>query len=199
MEQSCLMDQASARDKFMSDPFDIKEKELDKIEDENIKNIIQISIIKKYAAILGIDASTITQNIYNYIGNGKVFNLPNSQIILGNNISIELTTNELELLKLLNLKKPETVITAITKNNTIKEEDIAQAGQELMDKSQPKQKHLHQHQPQHQQQCQKLPQRLRQQNPQQNQPLLRVLKYQKMKKRLCLTNPVFILLQLCQT
>jgi hypothetical protein len=51
MEQSCLMDQASARDKFMSDPFDIKEKELDKIEDENIKNIIQISIIKKYAAI----------------------------------------------------------------------------------------------------------------------------------------------------
>ena len=128
MEQSCLMDQASARDKFMSDPFDIKEKELDKIEDENIKNIIQISIIKKYAAILGIDASTITQNIYNYIGNGKVFNLPNSQIILGNNISIELTTNELELLKLLNLKKPETVITAITKNNTIKEEDIAQAG-----------------------------------------------------------------------
>ena len=47
----------------------------------------------------------ISSSIYNYIGNGKIFNLPKSQIILGNNISIELTTSELELLKLYNLQK----------------------------------------------------------------------------------------------
>ena len=40
----------------------------------------------------------------NYIDNGKIFNISNNEIILGNNLSIELTTSELELLKLLNSK-----------------------------------------------------------------------------------------------
>jgi hypothetical protein len=40
------------------------------------------------------------ETIFNYIGNGKVFNLPKSQIIIGNNISIELTSVRLELEKI---------------------------------------------------------------------------------------------------
>ena len=35
-----------------------------------------------------------------YIGNGKVYNLPESQIIAGNNLTIELTILKLELEKL---------------------------------------------------------------------------------------------------
>jgi len=110
MQQTCLMDQSSALEKFMKDPFETNSLDLDNIQDQDIKDIIQLSIIEKYAEILHIDVKTLQQNIYNFIGNGKVFNLPNSQIILGNNISIELTTNELELLKLFNLKKQETVL-----------------------------------------------------------------------------------------
>ena len=39
-------------------------------------------------------------NIFNYIGCGKVYNLPESKIIVGNNISIELTSVKLELEKI---------------------------------------------------------------------------------------------------
>ena len=40
------------------------------------------------------------KNIFNYIGTGKVYNLPESKIIVGNNISIELSSVKLELEKI---------------------------------------------------------------------------------------------------
>ena len=107
--QSCLMDQSNALDRFMKDPFETGSLDLNQISDPTIKEIIIRSIVERYAKILKIDATVLEQNIYNFIGNGKVFNLPNSEIIAFNNISIELTTNELELLKILNLKRKDTV------------------------------------------------------------------------------------------
>ena len=118
MQQSCLMDQSSALDKFMTDPFETGSLDLNQISDEQIRIIIIKSIVEKYSKILNIDAKILETNIYNFIGNGKVFNLPNSEIIAFNNISIELTTNELELLKLLNLKRQETVTTTTTTRTT---------------------------------------------------------------------------------
>ena len=47
------------------------------------------------------------KNISNYIGNGKVYNLPESRIIVGNNISIELTSVKLELEKIARYIKGE--------------------------------------------------------------------------------------------
>ena len=43
--------------------------------------------------------------ILNYVGTGKVFNLPESKFIIGNNISIELSSVRLELEKLMNYSK----------------------------------------------------------------------------------------------
>ncbi|MBR4260759.1 MAG: hypothetical protein IKQ33_02245, partial [Clostridia bacterium] len=118
MQQTCLMDQSSALDKFMQDPFESGSLDLNQISDESIRIIIIKSIVERYSKIMNIDATILEKNIYNYIGNGKVFNLPKSEIIAFNNISIELTTNELELLKLLNLKKQETVTTTTTTTTT---------------------------------------------------------------------------------
>ena len=50
--------------------------------------------------ILGSYEGIDLDNIFNYIGNGKVYNLPESKIIVGNNISIELTSVKLELEKI---------------------------------------------------------------------------------------------------
>ena len=55
------------------------------------------------------DLSSFKQDIYNYIGNGKVYNLENSQIIVGNNISIEISSVDLELAKLSKLLKGQEV------------------------------------------------------------------------------------------
>ena len=103
--ETCTMNGTKALEKIVDDPFDLNgtTKELPELGD--IAKLIQMSIIQKYALELHIDIETISSSIYNYIGNGKIFNLPKSQIILGNNISIELTTSELELLKLYNLQK----------------------------------------------------------------------------------------------
>ena len=117
--QSCVMDQQDALDKFMNDPFDINKSNKELIQLEDILKLIQISIVKKYATEYNIDIKTIDQTINNYIKDGTIFNLPNSQIIIGNNISIEITTSQLELFKLLNLKKSETTkTTEITTTTT---------------------------------------------------------------------------------
>ena len=43
-----------------------------------------------------LDKKTIENYINNYLGTGKIFNLQNSKVIIGNNISIEVTSNRLE-------------------------------------------------------------------------------------------------------
>ena len=53
-------------------------------------------LVQAYPEMKGID-------INNFLGNGQIYNLPESQIIIGNNISIELTTFKLELGKLAEL------------------------------------------------------------------------------------------------
>ena len=103
--ETCTMNGTEALDKIIDDPFDLGDsnKELNQLDE--IAKLIKLSIIQKYALELNIDINTISTTISNYIGNGRIFNLPKNQIILGNNISIELTTTELELLKLYTLKK----------------------------------------------------------------------------------------------
>ena len=62
-------------------------------------NLVQY-FIRAYPE-LGVDIETIN----NYVGHGQVFNLPESKFIIGNNISIELTSVRLELEKLINYTK----------------------------------------------------------------------------------------------
>ena len=112
------MNHTRALERFIKDPFDLIGYNKDLNDFESIKKLIAISILKKYSVELNIDVTTIEQNIDKYLGNS--FNLQNSKLILGNNISIELTTSEVELVKLINLKKeePKTHITPKTTPTT---------------------------------------------------------------------------------
>ena len=68
----------------------------------SIYNLIDSGLFLYIANSYNIDINELKQNINNYIGNGKVYNLPESRIISGNNISIEISTIKLELEKLAN-------------------------------------------------------------------------------------------------
>ena len=105
--QTCLMNQSNALDKIIEDPFDISKKNKELNDFENIKKLIEIAIVQKYSVELNINITTIGKEIDNYIGNGKIFNLPNNTIILGNGISIELTTSIIEAIRYANLKREE--------------------------------------------------------------------------------------------
>ena len=61
-----------------------------------IKELIQGDIWKYFSKAYGVDINKINNQIINEIGTGKIFNLFQSQIIFGNNITIEITTTELE-------------------------------------------------------------------------------------------------------
>jgi hypothetical protein len=65
-----------------------------------INEIISSDIFKYIAKSYDIDINSYSKNINNYLGNGKIFNLPESKIIVGNNITIELTSVKLELEKI---------------------------------------------------------------------------------------------------
>jgi len=53
------------------------------------------------------DLTSVKQDINNYLGKGQIYNLPESQIIFGNNITIEFSSVDLELEKLIKLSKGE--------------------------------------------------------------------------------------------
>ena len=59
-------------------------------------------LLKSYK---GEDIDFLRTEIINNVGTGKVYNLPNSQIVAFNNISIELSSVKLELEKILNYTK----------------------------------------------------------------------------------------------
>jgi hypothetical protein len=123
MAQTCFMNQTNALDMFIKDPFNITSTHKELNQYENLVQLIFVSIYEKYSTQTNVNVKNVQNTINNYVKDGKIFNLPNSQIIIGNNISIELTTTELELLKLLAPKtetKTETkMIILCGKNNMI--------------------------------------------------------------------------------
>ena len=72
-------------------------------------------ILKSY---YDIDEAIIKNDINNYVGHGQIYNLQNSQIIVGNNISIELSSVKLELEKITKLFTKTETTTTTTKQNT---------------------------------------------------------------------------------
>lgn len=105
LSKSCFMNHSNDLYILMSDPFNLDDFKRNSKKIETIKRAIAIMIVMKYAYKLIINLKTLSDEVYNYIGNGKIFNLQNNQIIIRNNISIELTTNQLEILKLLYFDK----------------------------------------------------------------------------------------------
>ena len=105
MGQACTMNQTSALERFMKNPFEFPDKYMSIGTNIKIEQIIEVSILEKYAAKLGVSVDILTQNINTYIGKGISFNLPNNEIIIGNNISLEITTNKIEMSKIEQLIK----------------------------------------------------------------------------------------------
>ena len=65
-----------------------------------VNQIISSSLFQYFCSSYNCDVNSLSKDINNYLGHGQVYNLPESKIIVGNNISIELTSVKLELEKL---------------------------------------------------------------------------------------------------
>ena len=96
LNQKCLMDHPRAGFILLQNPLDLPNLYTPINQTIDINQIISTAFFQKFIEIYNIDINEIN----NYFGNGKIYNLQNSQIIIGNNISIELTSVKLELEKL---------------------------------------------------------------------------------------------------
>ena len=81
-----------------------------------LNQVISTKFFEYVAKTYNIDVSSYKKDINNYLGNGQIYNLPESQIIIGNNISIELSSVRLELEKIVKLFKGDD---SAKKNNSI--------------------------------------------------------------------------------
>ena len=68
-----------------------------------INEFISSSFVEYIAKAYNLDMESVKKQINNHLGSGQIYNLPESQIIVGNNITIELTSFKLELAKLAEL------------------------------------------------------------------------------------------------
>ena len=88
---------------LLENPFGLRSKYDNINSTVSINEIISSKIFQYIAKSYDVDVNTFSKSINNYLGNGKIFNLPESKIIVGNNITIELSSVKLELEKLNNL------------------------------------------------------------------------------------------------
>ena len=79
-----------------------------------IKDFITSDIVKYFLSSIEIDAIQIENIVNNYLGTGTVYNLHESKVIVGNNISIEITTNSFEKAKFTSLASNKSSIVDLT-------------------------------------------------------------------------------------
>ena len=103
LSHTCSMNHTNAGIILLQNPFDLPNTFAPINQTVNINQIISSTIFQKFAEAYNINVNTVKNEINNVLGNGKIYNLPKSEIIIGNNISIELTSVKLELEKLANL------------------------------------------------------------------------------------------------
>ena len=116
LTQTCLMNHTNAGYILLENPFDLPNTYYPINQTITINQIISSAFFEKFAKYYNLDVNTVSNEINNVLGNGKIFNLPNSEVIIGNNISIELTSVKLELEKLAELLSGKT--TTETTNTT---------------------------------------------------------------------------------
>ena len=100
LSKNCYMNNSIAGIILLRNPFGLKNP-YDFINTTvDINQFISSSLFQYFAATYNIDVNSVEKEINNYLGHGQIYNLPESQIIIGNNISIELSSVKLELEKL---------------------------------------------------------------------------------------------------
>jgi hypothetical protein len=98
--QKCTFNHSAAFINFMTDPLGLRHPYDYLTKTVNINQVISSDVFKYLASSYNIDVNSFSNEINNYLGHGQIYNLPKSEIIIGNNISIELTSFKLELEKL---------------------------------------------------------------------------------------------------
>ncbi len=98
--KTCLMNHTNAGFILLKNPFQLQDLYRPINQTVNIQKVISSSIFETIVKQYNLDANVVKNQINNVLGKGEIYNLPNSEIIIGNNISIELTSVSLELEKL---------------------------------------------------------------------------------------------------
>ena len=107
LTNTCNMNNTAALIILLRNPFGLRNPYDFLSSTVTIQQFLASSLFQYIAQAYNLDVSLISQDLNNYIGNGKIYNLPQSQIISGNNITLELTTFKLELEKLINILNGE--------------------------------------------------------------------------------------------
>ena len=104
---SCNVNNSAAAIILMRNPFGLRSP-YDLLNNTvTLQQLYSSSLFQYFCSSYNCDLNAISSDLNNYIGNGKVYNLPESKVIIGNNISIELTSVKLELEKLAKYLKGE--------------------------------------------------------------------------------------------
>ena len=103
LTNTCNMNNTAALIILLRNPFGLRNPYDFLSSTVTIQQFLASSLFQYIAQAYNIDVSLLSQDLNNYIGNGKIYNLPQSQVISGNNITLELTTFKLELEKLIEI------------------------------------------------------------------------------------------------
>ena len=109
LTKACVLAHEKAAYRLLINPFDLKDKYDSLSNSENLNKIISNAFFKQFLQQYNISGDEIN----NFFGNGKIYNLQGNQIILGNNITIEITSQSLQLGKLLELIKSASTTSSI--------------------------------------------------------------------------------------
>jgi hypothetical protein len=101
--KTCLMNHTNAGFILLQNPFQLEDLYRPINQTVNIQQLISSKIFETVVSQYDVDVNVVKNQINNVLGKGEIYNLPQSQIIIGNNISIELTSVYLELQKLTKL------------------------------------------------------------------------------------------------
>ena len=123
---ACALNNSRAGILLLMNPFGLKNPYDFLNSSVELNNVINNQFFKYIANSYNVDVDETKNIINNYLGKGKVYNLPESKIILGNNISIEISSVRLELEKIAKLLKGDTTV-----NTQVSAVDLSQCQEVL--------------------------------------------------------------------
>ena len=96
MGNQCSLNNSNALAILLRNPFGLRDPYDFLYRPGVINRLMKTELLKYFASSYNIDLNVLEKSINNYLESGTIFNLPNSQVIVGNNISITLSSTRLE-------------------------------------------------------------------------------------------------------
>ena len=96
MGNQCSLNNSNALANLLKNPFGLRNPYDFLYSPGVINRLMKTELLQYLATAYNIDVNVLEKSINNYLESGTIFNLPNSQIIFGNNISITLTSVRIE-------------------------------------------------------------------------------------------------------